>query len=224
MAPTFDETTAEGAFETIASLAAIEDLEAAIEAYRAAMRRAYWDDKDTHIVVAVAYAGVSRFLAEASRPEVDEDLEYELRSAAKGLTYDLASFTWVGWDEPGIELSPAEMSAGLAAARTNLSLAYSLQKGDLPISRAHWMLGAHQLTAGDHENASVAFDEGRRYADAADAADEASLCAAFAVLAARSAGSATDADLDQAIEDLMVHEGGDDLATQVTTARSVIGT
>ena len=71
----------------------------------AAMRRSYPDHHDVALAVAIAYAGVSRLLAAAASSEAEK--AYTLRSAAKSLTYDVASFTWPGWDEPGIELGPA---------------------------------------------------------------------------------------------------------------------
>lgn len=220
----FEESTAEGAFATIAALAEIEDLDRVPDAYQQTMRAAYWDDRDVHIVVAVAYAGVSRLLTEAARVDVDDETEYAMRSAAKGLTYDLASFTWVGWDEPGIEISPAERSAGLAAARTNLSMAYALAKEDLAISRAHWMLGAHLLTAGDLANARGGFEEGARYARIASEPAEAALCDAFAALTGLAADPSSTEALSAAMTSLLSVEGGAALAPQVDTARAVIGT
>jgi len=218
----FDESAAEGAFATIAALAEIDDLRHVPDAYRQTMRAAYWDDKDVHIVVAVAYAGVSRLLTEAARVDVDDETEHAMRSAAKGLTYDLASFTWVGWDEPGIEISPSERSAGLAAARTNLSMAYALAKGDLAISRAHWMLGAHLLTAGDLVNATGAFEEGARHARIASEPAEAALCDAFGALSGLAADPSSTEAFSTAMTSLLAVEGGPDLAPQVVTAQAVI--
>mgnify|MGYP001823039096 FL=1 len=219
----FDESAAEGAFATIAALAEIDDLGRVADAYRETMRAAYWDDKDVHIVVAVAYAGVSRLLTEAARVDVDDETEYALRSAAKGLTYDLASFTWVGWDELGIEVSPSERAAGLAAARSNLAMAYSLDKGDLAISRAHWMLGAHLLTAGDTVNPAGAFEQAARHARMTDEDADTALSEAFIALAGLAGGSASAAEYENALEALRGVDGGSDLAPQVDTARSVIG-
>ena len=219
----FDESAAEGAFATIAALAEVEDLDHVADAYRETMRAAYWDDKDVHIVVAVAYAGVSRLLTEAARVDVDDETEFALRSAAKGLTYDLASFTWIGWDEDGIELTSSERSAGLAAARTNLSMAYALDKGDLAISRAHWMLGAHLLTADDPVNAIGAFEEAERHATLTGELADAALNGAFRALAALVAEQASETQFSDAMAGLRSVDGGPDLAPQVDTARAVIG-
>ena len=220
-----DPRVAEGtdAFAVIATLAEVADVRHAADAYRETMRRAYWEDKDVHVVVAVAYSGVSRLLAAAADPAVDEETEYELRSAAKGLTHDLASFTWIGWDEPDVVIDASLAIAGHAAARANLSMAYTLDKGDLAISRAHWTLGAHLLTSGDLENAAISFDEAERHAIEAGATSEAHLALAYAALTELAAGRADESELRAALDRLRLDDGGEGFVAQVETTRRVIG-
>jgi hypothetical protein len=211
-----------GAFAAIEALAAIDDLGEAANAYSEAMRTAYWTDKDLVAATAVAYAGVSRLLAAAAT--ADPDTAYAARSAAKGLTYDLASFTWVGWDEPDIEITAADAAAGLAAARSNLAMAENLEKGDLAVSRAHWMLGAHLLTAGDHSEAGTAFDRAAAFADRAGAEVEVGLAASFRVLCDLAAGKPGAEDrFDAALDELGSMEDGDGFVAQARTARAVLG-
>ena len=211
-----------GAFAAIASLAGIKDPTEASNAYSEAMRTAYWTDKDIPMVTAIAYAGVSRLLA-AAEP-ADRDESYQLRSSAKGLLYDLASFTWIGWDEPGVVIGPTDASAGLAAAQSNLGMAIELDKGDLPVSRAYWMLGAHLLTGRQIGDAQAAFAEAARCAEAAGAEAEALLSRAFGILGSLAAGEEGAAKrLDATIARLGSIEEGDFFADQVTTARSVLG-
>lgn len=211
-----------GAFAAIASLAGIKDLTEASNAYTEAMRTAYWTDKDIPMATAIAHAGVSRLLVAAE--SADRDGAYELRSSAKGLMYDLASFTWVGWDAPGVVIGPTDASAGLAAARSNLAMAIELDKGDLAVSRAHWMLGAHLLTSGQVGDAQAAFAESARCAEAAGAEAEVLLSRAFGLLGSLAAGDEGAAErLDAAIASLGSVEDGDFFASQVTTARIVLG-
>ena len=158
-----DKGRTEGAFAAIAELAAIDDPTEAADAYFEGMKTAYWDDKDVHLTTAIAYAGVSRLLTEAEH--ANAETAAELRSKAKAMTYNLASFTWTGWDEPGVEIAPSDQAAGLAAARSNLDMAVELDKGDLAIGRAWWMLGAHLLTAGEPKDACEAFAASAEYAD-----------------------------------------------------------
>ncbi len=138
--------------------------------------------------------------------------------------YDIASFTWVGWDEPGIEITVSERAAGLAAARSNLELAVELEKGDLATSRGSWMLGAHLLTEGEHDDAREAFTEAGEAADRAGADAEVQLAAAFSALSDLARGKATaEPELVAALERLSVLEGGEMFVDQVQTARAVIG-
>ncbi len=78
----------------------------------------------------------------------DPELANKLRSGAKGCADDFASYAWSGWDEPGITITQADRAAGFDAARVNLRLAIELERGDLPTSRAHWMVGAYYLETG----------------------------------------------------------------------------
>lgn len=186
------------------------------------MKSAYWDTKDLALAAAIAYAGAGRFLAAAEG--VDDATAYQIKSVAKALMYDLSSFTWPGWDEPGVEIIPRDAAAGLSAARSNLAMAVELEKGDLPISRGHWMLGAHLLTAGACSEAKEQFDLAADFANRAGADPEVALARAFGKLPGL-ASSTPDAEseLDAALEQLEACEGGEMFLPQVETARSVLG-
>jgi len=209
-------------YADIAALAEV-DVEAQPDAYTEAMRHAYRQDKDLSAAMAIAWAGIGRLLALAHVSEPSRALE--LRSRVKALTYDLASFTWAGWDEPGIVITPPEARAGCAAARANLEMARDLETAELPRARAHWMLGAHELAAGRPDDARASFEAAVSLSDAAghEGAAEAALAGAFVVLADLTLGSATEADFTAALERLRSTPGGADLAGQVTTARDVLG-
>lgn len=210
-----------GAFAAITAIAEIEDASLAADAYGEAMRQAYWTDRDLTLATALAYAGTSRLLTAAHGS--DPDIAYQLRSSAKAMMFNLASFSWVGWGEEGIDIGPTDSTAGLAAARSNLAMAVDLEKGDLAVSRAHWILGAHLLTAGDHDGAVEQFGRARRRAEAAGADAEAVLATAFAALADLAAGTGSAAVLDGAVAKLAAADGGEAFAGQVETARRVLG-
>src|SRR5579871_4413511 len=94
---------------------------AACSAYADLVRHLYWQQKDLPGVVMMAQAGIQYGTAAAEEigPE-DSDPWKELLSIVKGLAYDLGSFTWPGWDEPGITITPADLNTGREAAKTNL--------------------------------------------------------------------------------------------------------
>lgn len=206
-------------YADIAALAEV-DLAAQPTAYLEAMRHAYWEDKDLSAAMAIAWAGISRLLATAHGAE--PPAAHELRSQAKALSYDLASFTWAGWDEPGIVITPPEARAGYAAARANLALATELEKGKLPRSRAHWIVGAHELAAGRPDDAGTNFEAAATLAVAAgtEGASEAKLARAFLALAGLAAGTGSEADLDSALQVLREDPDGAALVEQVQTART----
>jgi hypothetical protein len=205
----------------IAALAEI-DLAKSPDVYSKAMRGAYWEDKDVAGAIAIAFAGISRLLADAHR--ADATRAHELRSGAKTLTYDVASFTWPGWDEPGIVITPPEMRAGYAAARANLAMAEELEKGPVRLSRAFWMLGAHELASGHRSEARTSFERAAALAEQAAEPAEAGLAQAFAALAQVAEDPSAEPTLEAALARLSSAERGAELVTQVRTARSALET
>ncbi len=112
--------------------------------FHALLREAYWKRKNLAAAVALATAGIHYGISRA-RLATTSSLALELRSQAKGMAYDLASFTWPGWDEPSISPTADQMALGLHAAKFNLQLAIELQKPADKMRNAHWLLGAQLL-------------------------------------------------------------------------------
>ncbi len=134
------------------------------------IRHYYWQKKNLPVVVALARCALiyGRNWAEG---ESDEELRKQVLSFVKATAYNLASFTWPGWGQEGIVIRGADREEGVRAAELNLRLAKSLEKGPQALSAAHWIIGAHQLTAGDPESAVLSFKRARGYSEkAGDAA------------------------------------------------------
>ena len=207
-----------GPIGAIAYLAGIEDDREAGAAHAGAMRDAYWQGEDLALVVALGYAGITRCFTAAAR--ADPDTALELRSTAKAMSYNLASFTWDGWGDRAV--SPLDLGAGLAAAEENLRLAHELDKGDLPVSRALWMLGAHLVSAGRRDEARQRFTAAAAGARTAAAEAEALLSEAFAALCDVLEGApGAEDDLERRLAILGEAEDGPAFVEQVTTAREV---
>lgn len=117
----------------------------------------YWQAKHLGSVVALAQGGIHYCLARMESGEAD-DRDY-FGSHAKGLAYNLASFTWPGWDEPGVAPTACEVASGFDAAKLNLRLAVELRKPADRVRDAHWLMGAHHLAANEP---AAALDEFRR--------------------------------------------------------------
>lgn len=170
-------------FAAIAWLAAQPDPVIVAKTFSQLMLDLYWQEKNLPLAIAFGRAGAQfAFSSAAAIESSDPTKATELRGSAKAMTYNLASFTWPGWNEPGIVTTAADVALGLDAAKTNLRLAVELQKGDLPLSRAYWMLAAQQLASGEHAAAAESFQAAARFATAANNPSEAELANGFAAI------------------------------------------
>lgn len=83
----------------------------------------------------------------------DSSKSVEFNEVAIRTCYNLAANTWVGWGEDEVKIGDQEANIGLQAAELNVCLAQEL---DLPANRRKngcWILGAHMLAAGNHDEA-----------------------------------------------------------------------
>src|ERR1700733_3894038 len=107
----------EGAFaDAKALLESGSDPVAALKDCSQAVKNLYWKEKNLPAVVGLATAGIQAGEAIA----VGGENAHDVLCVVKGLYFDVASFTWTGWDEPGITPTAEDLSLGLAAARKNL--------------------------------------------------------------------------------------------------------
>jgi len=212
------------------SLAAVEHLAsqtdqlAATKAFSEAMRHCYWKEKNLSRAVALGRAGLQYGLTAALPFQTsDPKLAHELRSAAKGMAYDLASFTWTGWNEPGISITESDLRIGLDAARVNLRLAIELKKDALPLSRAHWILGAQQLAARQYLDAMQSFQKSSEFAKSANNEAEELLGLGFAALVqvVRTQGASGRDDLEAIKKKLLPLTDGEFFSGQIDTAHQV---
>jgi hypothetical protein len=154
------------------------------EAYDDLVKDLYWERRNIPQVIAMSRAGIQYCFDQAEKVAAsDWETAYSLRSAAKRLTFNLASFTWPGWNEAHIVLEPPHVAEGLDAARLNLRLALELDKGDLALSRAYWMLAGHLLAVKAAAGAEANFRRAAMYAERAGARADQLLSLAFAALA-----------------------------------------
>ncbi|PKK83736.1 MAG: hypothetical protein CVT49_06875 [candidate division Zixibacteria bacterium HGW-Zixibacteria-1] len=125
----------------------------------------YWKAKSIPDVVSIARAGLQYCLTEAERIKQENPEEAAaLKESAKKMSYNLASFTWPGWDEKGYVITHQDILVGLDAARLNVRLVHELNNGDEAISIAYWGLGAQLIATQQYDQALDAFDKSRKYA------------------------------------------------------------
>ena len=197
-------------------------------AFHEAMRDCYWKRKDLPATIAFGRAGAQYALGKAADsrdPEAAATAETieKLKGAAKAMCYDLASFTWPGWDEPGIAISAADLAVGLDAAKANLRLARELNRGDLPLSRAHWMLAGHFLARRQWPQADSGYADAARHAAAAGARGDELLCLGFRHLTQLLAGGveACRGEIERVKEQLKEEQDGEMFAGQIEAAARV---
>lgn len=192
----------------------------AANAYAALLNDLYWKDRYLPPAIAIGRAGIQHCLSRA-RQSVDAQIADRLKGAAKAMAYNVGSFTWDGWDEQGISPGTTDLAIGMDAARLNLRLAVELKRDAGPTSDAHWLVGAHQLSAGEYAAARTSFAEARRLATGAPAQLMADGYGAIAmVLAKEPLGQAK---FDEAIATLL-KDGSEDakfFAAQLKTAMDV---
>ena len=183
------------------------------------MRHAYWQDKNLEECLTIALHGIE------SGDEAVQDFPdslFDILSCVKRLCYDVASFTWIGWDEVGIHPTASDSDVGLAMAKRNLQLAIRLDKGDLPTSRAYWMVGAHLLTKGKLDSALDEFDEAETYAVLSGSKPDILLCQGFMLLCQKLLGTVQEEILSTHLEQMSREEDSAPFAEQIETVVRVL--
>ena len=195
-----------------AQLAASNSPAAAIDRLDTELRDAYWKAKDLPRVVAMGRAGIAYAKAQAASARLDSDREGFLQRA-KTLAYNVASFTWPGWAEFGIVITPGDLAFGFECAETNLRLAIELNRPPGRVADAHWLVGAHHLGRHDWPAAEASFRK-------AIAAHDSPLMRGYLLLARLCAG---DVSARPAWEELLQQTAGglDGVFEQLTTAHEV---
>ena len=222
---TMTELSDNGSASALEFLEAQEDKRLVLEVCEALMPHYYWQEKNLELSLLFGRTGVrlGNELATASEDPVEVD---QLRTHVKIICYNIASFSWPGWDESGITITPEQVTEGSAAARRNLQLAIDLEKPALPTSRAWWLLGAHLLTAGEFQESAAAFDKAAELAASVKKRDEQLLSKAFRQLAIIQILPESGKDEQRMyayLEELGGMEDGEFFTNQVETARQVLG-
>lgn len=183
----------------------------------------YWKKKDLASSLLFGKSGIKFGIVESGKvSEENEDLAYQLKSVVKGLYYNIASFTWPGWNEVGITISDSELKVGFEAAKSNLNYAEELKKGEIPFSRAHWMLGGHYLAMKDYSNAMDHYNHSAKHARSGNSRGEELLALGFMKLVETLSGvKKLEVTLEAITEELSEIEDGKYFVEQIKTATKV---
>lgn len=173
-----DYLSKDDAFVAIEFLNEHDDPLVIVQTYNELVLHLYWQLKDMPGLIGIAYAGMQYGLMMAERTS-DDAVAAKIKGVVKAISYNLASFTWPGWNVPGLPIDPAVQKIGRDAARTNLRMAFELKRGDDALSRAYWILGAQELASGRLDEARKEFSRAAKYADSAHEEDESLLAEGF---------------------------------------------
>ena len=122
----------------------------------------YWKEKALPHVVTFARAGIQYSLIKSLELlPTDPPKANEVRDVARVISYNLASYTWPGWDEKGIVITEADLVVGLDAAKLNLRLVKDLDLGQMSLSTANWGIGAMYLALEKYDDAISAFESSK---------------------------------------------------------------
>ena len=141
-----------------------------------------------------------------------------LRKFARGVAFNIAAFTWPGWDDTG-PISSENQKLGLSAAR--VALDFAMQVEDITFN-ALWINGAHELNAKNFEIAIEFFERARDAADETSGKKMASGWIALTELLPDSTDKKR-TRLDEALAELRQadEQNGDFFAQQIETALDV---
>jgi hypothetical protein len=183
-----------------------DDFKAVVNSYNTLIFDLYNKEKNLGWMVPIANAGISYCLGK-SRELADKDAEMatKLKSIAKVISFNLASFTWPGWDEEGITVTEADLAAGLAAAKLNLKLVEELGKDPAQLSNSYWTVGSHYLarnTPKDYDKAIEAFNQAAEQARVAKSTDGELMNTGYVAMARILKGDQAQADFDASIKAL----------------------
>lgn len=221
----FDEAlrrlTETDSFAAIEFLSAQDDTLAAVKVCDDLVRHLYNEAKNVPAMLMIGRAGIQLGLDRAAR-EPDAGRAAAIKGQAKAIAYNVAANAWPGWEDEGITITGSDIACGLDAAKTNLRLARELQRGDLPMSRAHWVIGALHMAAGDLDAAKPAFEQAAQFARAADEQAEALLSDGCAALVDVFRGG-SDVALSAILAALATDENGPFFAGQIESARRLFG-
>ena len=171
------------------------------------------------------YVYLQKVLVQHALNLADKDPEQalEYKTAAIPLTYNLAANTWPGWGPKEADaVRESHRKLGLAAARKNVALAAEVGLGPERRRNGYWILGAHQLAAGDHDAAAQSFNISAELARQAQDATAALMAQGWVHLAHILDGADETPQLDAVREELRrLGDDGEFYANQYAAARQV---
>ncbi len=213
-------------FKAIEYLSRQSDPLEILDAFKEIAKQLYWDSKDMAGVIIISGAAIQFAQMSVQNTSVKEDVARQMKEKAAAIAYNLASYTWPGWNKEGLEISIVEQKIGMEAAKTNLRLIEEMGRDNIQLARAYWMTGAHRLTLNNPDEAIYCFERSLKYADWADNREETLLAQGYMILAQMLQSEkvgAQDLELLENLKKKMVElPDGDGFVGQIETTYNVV--
>ena len=197
-----------------------------LDAFKEIAKRLYWESKDMAGVIVFSGAAIQFAQMSVQSVSEKEDEVRQMKEKAAAIAYNLASFTWPGWNNEGIVISITEQNIGIEAAKTNLRFIEEMGGDNLQLARAYWMTGAHRLTLHNADEAIYCFERSLKYADWADNREETLLAQGYMILAQMLQSEKVDAQDLELLENLKKKmfelPDGDAFVGQIETTYDVV--
>lgn len=169
--------TREDVFKAVQSLAEERDLFAAseyvfglgdeskiVDAFFNLVLDCYWKAKSIDQVLHFGHAGIHYCLSRAAvHDDNDAAAAKNCRVKARWMANNVVSFTWPGWNEPGVTISPEQMRHGLAFARYSVRQLYELELDARQCANTYWYLGIQLIAHKQYDEALKVFEKARDY-------------------------------------------------------------
>jgi tetratricopeptide (TPR) repeat protein len=200
-------------FKAIEYLSRQSDPLEILDAFKEIAKQLYWDSKDMAGVIIISGAAIQFAQMSVQNTSVKEDVARQMKEKAAAIAYNLASYTWPGWNKEGLEISIVEQKIGMEAAKTNLRFIEE-------------MGSAHRLTLNNPDEAIYCFERSLKYADWADNREETLLAQGYMILAQMLQSEkvgAQDLELLENLKKKMVElPDGDGFVGQIETTYNVV--
>ena len=119
-------------------------------------------ERKQSLFVPVAKLQLAYLEQAAARADTSDPAQaVEIRRFARGVAFNIASFTWPGWGDSPEPISDARQELGLQAAERTVELAERI--GEVT-PNALWIFGVHQLNAGKYDDAISSFERAKGFA------------------------------------------------------------
>jgi hypothetical protein len=132
-----------------------------------------WKNKSLAKQTELVKAGICAAMEFSKSISLDGDAERaaNIKDFANVMSFNLSADLAECWPGDDVVRQETDLKAGLAAAEDCVRWRHELEKGPTPFSMAHWVLGMHQISLAQYEEAVKNFSQAVEYGQKAATAN-----------------------------------------------------